>query len=259
MLKRLAFVLVFLMLGCNTEVPTSPTPGPTDMPSDPTPTQQVVTPTPDTSWWDKSCIDELDGVLISDNPCMSGRLAEMGYGFTQEKPVGFSVVFNPVRNQPIQGTYIWYENDFFNIDATFYHGEVGYAVQANNPGLACHKVIVNVKSTINILPSANPANSALNFAITVKAIADGEEYVIGQTAVAQEWRDGFDQPHWNFSWEPRSFEFPFYFAEGHDDVQIQVLFSSIWDLGNHGSTFGFSKVGVFRQTSFESCDGRLGL
>jgi hypothetical protein len=264
-MKKLTALLVIAMMGLvgcdnNTNPPTPPTTMPTPIVTiDPSPTQEdSPSPTPDTSWWSKDCLAEGEGALVSDNACLSGRLADNQYGRIQERPMRFEVVFSDVRDTPIQGTEVWWEGGLFRTNVTFYHGKVGYSFWVNNPGLACHKFIIDGVSTINLMNSTNPANAALNFSIDVMAYADGEEYVVGQAAIANEWRDGFDQPHWEFNGD-RHWEMPFYFSEEHEAVQFRVYFASIWDLANHGSTWGWDKIGVFRQSGFSDCDGVIGL
>lgn len=267
-MKRLAFLLVilFILTSCDNtnppfitptiELTEQPTVVPTDLPTiDPTPTQEdSPTPTQDTSIWNLSCLTGDEGIRVSPNTCMTGRLADLQYGHTQEKPFNFNVVFLPVRNTPIVGRYIWWENDTFWIDAVFWHGKVGYEFVVDELPLACYKFIAEGESTINILSGADPNIVATNFSVDVVALVDAEEVTIGQIPIAQAWYDDFEQLHWNFAGE-RSLEFPFYFAEAKSDVVFRVLFTSIWDSGNHGSTFGFREIGVFRQTNFNECNG----
>lgn len=266
-MKRALFVtlVILLMAGCNgTPVEVTFTPEPTDVVNTPEPTPTIEdspTPTPDYSWLDKECIEANDGTEVGANACLSGRLFEQHYNGTQEKPMFFNVVFGSVRGTAIEGANFWWDDDVFWIDATFKHGQYGYSFEIANPGMACHKVVVDTESTINLVPPTSPEkeqSSALNFSVNVIAVVDGESLAIGQWAVAEEWLDGSGISRFSFDGD-RHMEFPFYFTEQHESVEIQVMFASIWDLGNHGSTFGFSKIGAFRQSSFNACAGVVGL
>lgn len=269
-MKRIALLLVIVlfMVGCEKGDPTPtvvPTDGPTPTVTDtlePTPTQEdSPTPTPDFSWLDKSCVGPDDGYEVTANACMSGRLSDQQYGNTQEKPFFFDVVFGDVRDKPILGTHFWYDDEVFWIDVTFKYGQYGYSTPITNPGMACHKVIIDAHSTINLVPPvdiAKEANAATNFSVDVIAITGGEEYTIGQVPIANPWDDGHGNTRFSFAGD-RHWEIPFYFVEEHGEVEIIVVFKSIWNLGNHGSTFGFNKIGVFRQDNFNECAGVVGL